>query len=257
MTRSQVQVLDRPPEIIFMKKFAIFDIDGTLYRWQLYHELVEYLALDGKLPASAATELGDAWNSWRGGEISFDNYEKVVIGTMVENLPKISVDDFETACNVVVENSAHKTYYYTRTLLKDLKSRGYCIIAITGSQQELIDRFGKVYGFDLVVGSKYERQGNTFTGKTEVMTIGRKLDILKQLVNEHELSWTDSYAIGDSDGDASLLEVVDNPIAFNPSEGLFEQARVEGWPIVVERKNIAYVFGEKHQDLVLKETVTY
>lgn len=240
-----------------MKKFAVFDIDGTLYRWQLYHELVEYLALDNKLPKDAAVSLDEAWNSWRGGEMSFNKYEKIVVGVMVDNLPHVSIHDFETACNAVVSNSSHKTYYYTRALLNKLKSEDYYIIAITGSHQELIDRFGQVYGFDLVVGAKYERQGDYFTGKTEVMTIGRKLDILRQIVDEYKLSWTGSYAIGDSDGDASLLEVVENPIAFNPSEGLFEHAKNKGWPIIVERKNIAYVFEKKNQDLILKETIVY
>lgn len=240
-----------------MKKFAVFDIDGTLYRWQLYHELVEYLALDGKLPKGASIGLENAWNSWRAGELSFNQYEKIVVHTMVDNLPLVSVNDFDKACDAVVKNSAHKTYYYTRTLLNKLKSEGYCIIAITGSHQELIDRFGRVYGFDIVVGARYERQGDHFTGKTETITIGRKLDILKQIINEHVLSWTDSYAIGDSDSDASLLEVVKHPIAFNPSEGLFERAKAEGWPIVVERKNIAYTFEKKDQDLILKETIAY
>ena len=240
-----------------MKKFAVFDIDGTLYRWQLYHELVEYLALDAKLSKDAAVTLEDNWNNWRAGDMSFDQYERVVVQTMTENLPKIAIDDFEMACDAIVKNSAHKTYYYTRSLLYTLKAQDYCIIAITGSHQELIDRFGQVYGFDIVVGAKYERRGNHFTGKTEVMTIGRKLEILKQLVDEHKLSWTDSYAVGDSDGDASLLEVVDHPIAFNPSEGLFERAKSEGWPIVVERKNIAYVFKKSKEHLLLKETVIY
>lgn len=240
-----------------MKKFAVFDIDGTLYRWQLYHELVEYLALGNKLPKDAAIRLNEAWNSWRGGDLSFDRYEKVVVGTMVENLPKIAIGDFEAACDAVINNSAHKTYYYTRTLLHTLKSEGYCIIAITGSHQELIDRFGKVYGFDIVVGAKYERRGDRFTGKTEVVTVGRKLDILRDIIDEHGLSWDGSYAIGDSDSDASLLEVVKNPIAFNPSKGLFERAKMEGWPIVVERKNIAYIFKKNKEQLVLQETTIY
>src|SRR3546814_11785501 len=31
-----------------MKKFAVFDIDGTLIRWQLYHAVVETVAKDRK-----------------------------------------------------------------------------------------------------------------------------------------------------------------------------------------------------------------
>ena len=243
-----------------MNKFAVFDIDGTLYRWQLYHELVETLANDELLPTESAQMLRDVWNEWRGGVISFDKYERAVVNVMIENLPKVSIIDFESACNKVVRKSAHKTHYYTRNLLTKLKKKGYKIIAITGSQQELVDRFGERYGFDIVVGAKYERDGDHFTGKTEVMTIGKKPEILRKIVKENNLSWGDSYAIGDSDGDASILELVENPIAFNPSPGLFERAKKDGWPIVIERKNIAYILGlgkNSKEELLLKDTIVY
>lgn len=240
-----------------MRKFAVFDIDGTFYRWQLYHELVETLAISGVFPREASHELSDRWNAWRGGNMKFDEYEKFVVNLMTKNLPLVPIKTFESACDKVVADSSHKTHFYTRDLLEKLKKRGYAIIAITGSQQELIDRFGARYGFDIVVGSKYQRDGNYFTGETEVMTIGRKPEILRELVEKNGLTWTDSLAIGDSDGDASILELVEEPIAFNPSAGLFERAKKDGWPIIIERKNIAYKLEKKADELVLAETIVY
>lgn len=240
-----------------MKKFAVFDIDGTLYRWQLYHDLVQALAVSGTFPSNAPHELNDSFNKWRGGEISFPEYEDFVVNLMMNNLPLVPIATFEAACDKVVEQSSHMTHYYPRELIKELKKDDYAIIAITGSQQELIERFGKKYGFDIVVGSKYERKGDHFTGKTEVLTIGRKPDILKNLVKEHDLDWKDSLAIGDSKGDASILELVERPIAFNPDTGLFDRAKNEGWPIVIERKNIAYRMEKKGDELILADTIIY
>ncbi len=240
-----------------MTKFAVFDIDGTLYRWQLYHELVQTLALDGVLPDSVFTELDTCWNKWRGGEMSFDQYEQFVVQTMISNLPKIPVDVFETACDKVVEQSAHKTHHFPRRLLNTLKDQAYTIIAITGSQQELIERFGARYDFDIVVGAVYERHDGRFTGQISRPTIGKKAEILQSLVEQHGLTWQESLAIGDSDGDATLLELVEQPIAFNPSSGLFERAKREGWPIVIERKNISYKLEKTRHGLVLAETTIY
>ncbi len=240
-----------------MKKFAVFDIDGTLYRWQLYHDLFRTLAIDGVFPDDTFQQLDERWNEWRGGEISFDEYEHFVVTTMTENLPLIPTDKFEAACDKVVERSAHKTHHYTRALLKELQEQGYTIIAITGSQQELIDRFGERYGFDIVVGAVYERVNGRFTGVIERPTMGKKAEILQQLTEEHNLSYEGSLAIGDSDGDAALLELVERPIAFNPSAGLFKRAEQEGWSIVVERKNIAYRLEKGDHGLVLAETIIY
>lgn len=238
-------------------KFAVFDIDGTLYRWQLYHELVQTLALAGVFSETAFHELDDKWNRWRGGELAFDEYEQFVVNVMIQNLPLIPVPTFEAACDTVIEQSAHKVHHYPKALLRQLKTEGYTIIAITGSQQELIDRFAAKYGFDIAIGALYERDGDHFTGVITRPTMGHKPQLLREIVTEHNLTFQDSLAIGDSDGDAALLELVERPIAFNPSEGLFERAKEEGWPIVIERKNIAYRLEKHGTELVLAETIVY
>lgn len=240
-----------------MRKFAVFDIDGTLYRWQLYHELVQTLALEGVFPESAFHEMDDKWNQWRGGTLSFDEYESFVVGIMLGKLSSVPIKTFEDACDKVIEQSAHKVHHYTKALLEDLKTQGYVIIAITGSQQELIDRFAEHYGIDIAIGALYERDGEYFSGEITRKTMGRKQDILHELVSEHNLTFEGSLAIGDSDGDATLLELVEQPIAFNPSAGLFERAKKEGWPIVIERKNIAYKLEKQGDGLVLAETIIY
>lgn len=240
-----------------MHKFAVFDIDGTLYRWQLYHELVQVLALEGVFSENTFREIDDKWNQWRGGEISFDEYETIVVDTMSKNLPQVPLDRFEAACDEVVNESGHRVYHYSKHLLKQLKEQGYSIIAITGSQQELIDRFAKRYGIDIAIGALYERDKSHFTGVVTRATMGRKQDILQGIVEQYNLSWEGSLAIGDSDGDAAILELVEQPIAFNPSAGLFEIAKKRGWPVVIERKNIAYRLEKHGDELVLADTIIY
>ena len=48
-----------------MKKLAVFDIDGTLFRWQLYHELVFRLKDLGYFNSDDAHELEAALTSWQ------------------------------------------------------------------------------------------------------------------------------------------------------------------------------------------------
>lgn len=239
-----------------MTKFAVFDIDGTLYRWQLYHELVHRLATDGVFPDKDALAFNAAWENWHSGTISFDDYEHVVLKTMHDNLPSIPIKKFDTACEEVARDSSH-LHKYPKQLLLTLKNQNYVIIAITGSQQELIDRFAKHNGIDIAIGVQYERKNGHFTGKTTRSVFGRKPEILKDLVKQHNLDWKDSVAIGDSDGDASLLELVEHPIAFNPSAGLLERAKNSGWSIIIERKNIAYNLEVASDKIHLKDTFVY
>jgi HAD superfamily hydrolase (TIGR01490 family) len=238
-------------------KFAVFDIDGTLYRWQLFHELVQELTLANVFPDNTYRDIDQAWNDWRGGAMTFHDYEMLVVETLMKYLPLVPVEIFDAACEKVVAQSAHKLHAYPRQLLKDLKAKGYFILAISGSQQELLEKFGRVHGFDAVVGAVYERRAGHFTGKVERMTIGRKHEVLKELIEAYNLTTADSVAIGDSDGDIDILKLTERPIAFNPSEGLFTHAKSAGWSIVIERKNIAYRMEKRDDALVLAETIVY
>lgn len=236
-------------------KFAVFDIDGTLYRWQLFHELVEELVASQAL-ADPDGLLSQTWNDWRGGKLSFHDYEhKLIQDVLYKNLADVSVEAFDRACQTVVETSGHKVHKYTLDLLKHLQQKKYLTIAISGSQQELLDRFCKLYGFDIAIGALYQRQNGRFTGEFARTTVGRKAEILKQLVDEHRLNFSGSLAIGDSDSDIEILSLVEQPIAFNPSEDLFAHARSAGWPIVIERKNMAYRLEGNDGKLLLAEAI--
>lgn len=239
------------------RKIAVFDIDGTLYRWQLFHELVEELTIVDVFPSNTFRSIDSAWNDWRGGTISFHSYEMLVVETLLKYLPLIPVTTFEAACDKVVEQSGHKLHAFPKALIADLKARGYVIAAISGSQQELLDRFGKRHGLDLMIGALYERQNGHFTGKELRRTVGHKAELLQRLIQEHNLTMDESVGIGDSDGDIDLLAVVAQPIAFNPSEGLFQAAKDNRWPIVIERKNIAYKMEHRGDSLILAETIIY
>lgn len=239
------------------RPYAVFDIDGTLYRWQLFHELVQELTFVNVFPDDVFHTVNDQWNLWRGGNINFDDYEQSIVDTLEKYLPEIPVPIYLETCEKVIAQSKHKTYHYTRNLIQQLKKENYVIMAISGSQQELFDTFGARYGFDIVIGALYEREGDRFTGKMLRRTVGNKAQILASLIKEHDLSSKGSLAIGDGDGDATILELVERPIAFNPAEGLFERAKREGWSIVIERKNIAYRLQKDHNALVLAETIVY
>jgi phosphoserine phosphatase len=42
-----------------------------------------------------------------------------------------------------------------------------------------------------------------------------------------------------------MMDIVENPIAFNPEKKLFEYIGQKGWKIVVERKNMVYELENK------------
>jgi HAD superfamily phosphoserine phosphatase-like hydrolase len=143
----------------------------------------------------------------------------------------------------VVARHHKRVYRYTRDLLQELKGQGYVLIAISQSPKTVLDAFCKDYGFDKVYGRIYEiGPQDRFTGAVaEEHLIENKANIVERVFERNpELTPRGSVAVGDSDGDIPLLISVDKPICFNPNAALYARAKKEGWPIVVERKDVIY-----------------
>lgn len=223
------------------KRFAVFDLDGTLFRWQLFHELVFELSSMELFPANVSVKLEHTFSQWRGLHATWEEYENEIISAVEGHITSINPTDLEIAAAKVIERSGHKVYAYTARLAKSLKSQGYVLIAMSGSQQEIAEIFAKKHGFDYCVGMVLERTPQeTYSGNFERFVVDKKGTLLKEFIIEHNLTLDSSYAVGDSESDSAMLDIVENPIAFNPSSELYESACKKKWPIVIERKDMAY-----------------
>lgn len=241
------------------QKFAAFDIDGTLFRSGLYREVFYELSKMGAIPdelTQLTTEKHREWRHRIHGN-AFEEFEKIMVNGLDGLLTQLKISDYEEAVQRVLDKKAANIYVYTHNLLNRLKNEGYFLIAISGSQEELVQPFAESHGFDAWVGQKWERGGEYFTGNV-VKTHTGKDKIIYELVERYDLTFEDSYAVGDSNGDSGMLEIVDNPIAFNPTQELLVKALENKWKIVVERKNISYELESGDNDtVVLAKTNNY
>lgn len=226
--------------------FAVFDIDGTLIRWQMLHAVFDMLGQAGHLLEGDYEKMLDARRSWqeRKLEEGYANYEHEVVQVVERNLTKIEPKNFEQACEEVFAEHKDRVYRYTRDLIRELKQKGYFILAVTGVPSEMMTFFAEYYGFDDYAATVHEQQDGRYTGN--IMVAPRhKTELLNELIAKHGLSFEGSIGVGDSEGDISMLELVEYPIAFNPTKKLFLHAEQSHWKVVVERKNMIYEFEPK------------
>jgi len=229
------------------QKFAVFDIDGTLIRWQLYHAVVDKLAKTGALGDDAHKVIHDARMRWKRRVESdgFYEYEQVLIHLYDQAVAALDPKIFDTVTDQVIGEYKDQVYTYTRDLVKDLKNQGYTLLAISGSQKELVAKIADHYGFDDFVATEYTRTKSGFSGEVTVASHDKKT-ALESLIQKHDLTTDHSWAVGDSKSDIAMLEMVDNPVAFNPDKKLFDEAQKQGWRVVIERKNMVYKLEQKH-----------
>lgn len=237
------------------RPFAVFDIDGTLIRWQLYHAIADALAKKGHVDPKTHQKIKDArmvWKKRAHGE-AFATYQTELVEAYEKLLLELSYKDFIQAVNTVFEQYKDQVYIYTRELIKNLKTKNYLLFAISGSQIEIVGKIAKYYGFDDFVGTIYAHEKDRFTGAITIHLGGKHL-VLEELMAKHSARLDGSLALGDGASDISMLEMVATPIAFNPEKKLFDHARSKGWKIVIERKNMVYELESSNGRYLLAKT---
>ncbi len=226
-----------------MQKVAFFDIDGTVFRSSLLIELVEELIKRDLFPKEARLEYKKPYDDWFNREGSYETYIEAIVQTFRAHLKGVHYGDMADVGKHVVAKQKHRVYRYTRDLIKDLRLDSYHIIAISQSPKTVLDDFCAHYGFDKVYGRLYEiGPQDRFTGVViDEHRIKNKANIVKRVLDHSpEMTLKGSVAVGDTEGDIPLLELVEHPICFNPNQLLYAHAKHMKWEIVVERKDVIY-----------------
>lgn len=221
---------------------AVFDIDGTIFRASLFLELVERLIEKGIFPPEVRKEYQDEHELWLNRRGDYEVYVEKVIGTFLKHIKGVSYDAVERTADEIISEKKDRVYRYTRDLVKDLKKEGYYLLAISHSPRFIVDAFGFELGFDKIYGFFYETgPSGAFTGEVEhIDLIRNKAAVLQRAVRKEGLSLEHSIGVGDTESDIPMLEMVENAIAFNPNQKLYDHAKKRKWKVIVERKDVIY-----------------
>ncbi len=242
-------------------KIGVFDIDCTIFRSSLLIELVRGLVRSGIFPKKANHEMESDYLAWLNRVGDYDDYIRKVMDIYNKYIIGKKFNDVEDVAKEVMDSEKDKVYRFTRDLIPELKKKGYYLVAISGSPWYMVDRFALHMGFDVSFGTTIELKNGLFMDryvekdfikgvdkllsfeyKAKLMNFSNKGPLLEQYLASKKMipDWKNSVAAGDSGNDIAMLKLVGHPIAFNPDDVLVNEARKNGWRVVVERKNVVY-----------------
>ncbi len=224
------------------RKVAIFDVDGTIFRSSLLIQVVNRLIEKRVFSAETRDVYEREYERWLNREGDYDEYIGAVVEAFVGQLKGIHYSALADAAEEVVDEQWKRVYRYTRDLLKDLKKRGYFLLAVSHSPKTVLDKFCPRLGFDKTYGMIYEiGPQDCFTGNiVEEHLILNKSAIVRRAVEKSNLTLVHSIGVGDTESDISFLDMVTKPICFNPNKKLYRYAKRMKWNVVVERKDVVY-----------------
>lgn len=224
------------------QRVAVFDVDGTIFRSSLLIQIVERLIFIGAFPEAARDEFEKERQKWLDREGNYEEYIMAVVHTFMAHIKGLHYGLLADAAETVVEEQWKRVYRHTRDLLKELKKKGYFLLAVSHSPKTVLDKFCPKLGFDKSYGIIYEiGPTDAFTGSiTDQHLIYNKAAVLRRAVEKENLTLAHSVGVGDTESDIPFLEMVAKPICFNPNAKLYRHAQRNKWKVIVERKDVIY-----------------
>lgn len=183
-------------------KLVLFDLDGTLTKersaWEYIHrclgvwdghaEKFQEAYLRGEISYERFCQLDAA--IWRGMEVC--QIEKILREIPLQE----GIDEF----------------------LEYLQSKGIKLGIISSGLSLLANYLKKKYGFDYAVANELETADGRLTGEIKInVYYDRKKEWVRDAMRKFSVRPEEIMAVGDSDGDIDMLQIVGLPIAFNSS----------------------------------------
>lgn len=225
-----------------MKKVAIFDIDGTVFRSSLLIELTDALIQEGIFSPKVRKLYTRAYKNWIDRKGLYKEYINAVVKVFWKNIKGVQYNEFSKVAKKVAAFHKNRIYQYTRDTIKNLKKKNYYLLAISNSPKKVVDEFCRKLGFNKTYGQLWEvDKQKRLTGEPLYLDlINDKAEILKRAIKKEKLTLKGSVGVGDTESDIAFLKMVEKSICFNPNQKLYRYAKRAGWKIVVERKDVIY-----------------
>jgi len=220
------------------KSIAIFDIDGTIFRSSLTIELFKHLVAKNIFEAGFMRKVRASEAKWLDRQGHYEDYVNDVAEAYQKALVGKRKKDIVAASRKVVAEQKFRTYRFTKHLLESIRGK-YFTIGISGSPLEIVNEYNKFLKFNKLYGWEFGLDEKArYTGAVLHVPPKYKRELIVRYVQNHHLSFKGSIGVGDTESDIGFLDLVQNPVAFNPNSGLAKTARKKNWSVVVERKDL-------------------
>uniref|UniRef100_A0A7C4Y2A0 HAD family hydrolase n=1 Tax=candidate division WWE3 bacterium TaxID=2053526 RepID=A0A7C4Y2A0_UNCKA len=211
-----------------MKKLALFDLDKTIYNTHSFFQLVDYEIEKGRLKKEVGETVQALLQKYKTGEMNYSKTANKLLEVLALNLNGQTFSDlFNDSYEFFLNNKNSFYPYFERTL--PILKQSHDVFVVTTNANYVAEAIVKLFDLSGFISSEFEAINGTFSGKVS-MSLADGKGLVAYLLQKY--GKPGSLAIGDSENDIGMLELVENPICVSPNEELRKYALEKGWKIV-------------------------
>ncbi|MCB9413094.1 MAG: HAD family phosphatase [Actinobacteria bacterium] len=216
------------------KTAAFFDLDGTLIPGSANIPLAKAAFRAGFVtPGELARDLRNGISFLLSG--ATDERSAQVRDRILRAVAGHPAEDVEALSDHFLAGLVASLRPQLEPALARHKANGEDRIVLSASPTEIVSRFAHEAGLSHGAGTTAARDDNgVYTGELAgPFCYGDgKVEVMRQLAQEHGYNLEDSYAYSDSASDLPMLEAVGHPVVVHPEPELRAIAEQRGWPVI-------------------------
>ena len=217
-----------------MKLAAFFDIDGTITKTTILDPLIWYRRTHDSAPRFAAFVSGLVLRAPYYLWIDRQSRSRcnVVFFRQYAGMPAQPLREWHR--RTFPDNLQRKVIPAAHDCIRDHQRRGHRVVLVTGGLELVMRPLAEFLHADELIATRLVERTGAFTGELDGPAIAdaRKAELARAYAQRHGIDMAQSFAYGNSPGDAPMLECVGHPVAVNPDGRLQRLARRRGWPSV-------------------------
>jgi len=211
------------------KYVALFDLDNTIYNAHSFFQVVKWAIDKGRVSADVWTKTEEVLGRYKKAELTYSDAANLLLDLFASSLKgQKYLDLYE---DVEFFSSNRKNFYlYFEKVLPALREK-YDIYLVTTNAQYVAEAVVKQFNLTGFISSELDVVDGLFTGKvTKSLANGK--DVVGELIKKYDHA--KSIAVGDSENDIGMIELVENPLCINPSFELKKYAEKKGWVVCTD-----------------------
>ncbi|MEM7095159.1 MAG: HAD-IB family hydrolase [Actinomycetota bacterium] len=229
---------------------AFFDLDRTLLRGSSAPFFAESLVDEG-VTEQRSIPLADL------GLRIYEEVGEIPVAMIaarraVREAAGWSVDAVARAAATAADQVADELQPFAPLVFEQHRKAGDLLVLATTSPHPLVEAIGEALGFDAVICTRWEVDGDQYSGELDGPFVWgtEKAAAVKAWADENGVRLARSTAYSDSYYDSPMLDLVGTAVAVNPDAQLAATAVIKGWEIRHLDKNegVAKIAGREMQD---------
>ncbi len=213
------------------RSIALLDIDRTIYDGFILMDVLSNKNDHSSLTDPYKAKINEVYGQYKSGNIDYETAIAQVLAIWAEGLKTKQYNDILKESKDIITFNKSKFFAFVRPTI-DLLRRTHDIYLITGEPQFIAQAVAEMYEVNGFRSTQFRVINSVFTGEIETQLADRyqKEEIIQHLIKQYGSNG--SIALGDSEGDIMMLNVVQHPLCINPNPELRKIAESNNWTIL-------------------------